>query len=883
MFRVAFKDLMARKRRLVTTGLAVMLGIAFLTGTQVLSTVLKDSIDSLMSDIYDGYDAVVRSPKVQDLGFGQELRAAVDAEAVDRVADVADVRVAEGVIEAVAVQLIGSDGKVVGSDFGPPTIVVNLLSDDLDAARIVDGREPESDDEMVMDFSTAEQSGFDIGEQVPILGPEGREEFTLVGTAGIGEDGGRTSGARVLGFTTPVAQRLAQIPGEFTYVAAAAVEGVSEDELVARIAEAVPELQVVTGETFTRESSDSIAQFVDILSIFVSVFGYVALFVACFIIYNTFSILVAQRTRETALLRAVGAKRRQVLLATLAEAAIVGLIASLAGLVGGALLATLLKTAVSQVFSVEPGIPAVPASAIILAFMVGLVVTVASAVIPALRSSKVPPVAAMSEVAIDHSGVSRSRVVWGTAFTVVGIALFALGLTDTGPNPLLEFGIGAALILIAVAVVLAPLIAAPISRALARPFGSRSITARLAGENAARNPRRTAATAAALTIGVTLVTLIAIVASSVRTSVDSAVKELVQADLVVATSSFSFGAGIPTGTTEQVAELDHVEVASAVRFAPVRLLDDFGKARAAEDDTPAAELPAGAVDDAPDGQDDFALGIDPATFFTIANAGEMDGSPDDLEAGTLAVLARTAEERGWEIGDRIPLYFAQTGIQELEVVLTFEKDVGQGISYLMPTETIASNSLPTFNYDFAIYIQTTDDATPDQTAELRDELDAMFDDSPTIEVQDLQEYADAQTAPLDTFLAIVYGLLGLAVIIALIGIANTLSLSVLERTRELGLLRAVGMSRKQLRQTIVRESVIIAVLGTVIGLVIGIVFSIALSVVIAADEPDLFRFHLPVRDLVIITVVAALAGVLAALLPAWRASRLDVLDAVSSV
>ncbi len=885
MFQVALKDLMARKRRLVTTGLAVVLGIAFLTGTRVLSTVLEDSIDSLISDVYEGMDAVVRSPEVQDLGFGQEVRAPVAANAVERVAEVDGVRVARGVVEAPSVQLIGSDGKVVGSNFGPPTLVYNWLDDErLQPGVLTEGREPRTEDEVALDFATAESGGYEVGDTVTVSAPEGPETFELVGLMGLGEDGSRSSGARVLVFVTPVAQRLAQMPDQFNFIAAAAEDGVGDDELAERLGEALPQLQTVTGTAFTEESSEAIAQFVNVLSTFVSVFGYIALFVAAFIIYNTFSILVAQRTRETALLRAIGAGRRQVLVATILEAALVGLIASLLGLALGVVLATGLKAAVGRLFTVEPGVPSLPAAAIVTALVVGVGVTVLSAVVPAWRSSKVPPVAAMSEVSIDRSRVSRARLVWGTIFLVVGIALFTLGVTDTGPNPLAEFGAGAALVLIAVAVVLGPLIASPVSRFLARPFGRRGrVTSRLAGENAARNPKRTAATAAALTIGVTLVTLIAVVANSVKTSVDAAVNERFDADFVVAADVTSFSVGVPKGAEEQIRELPNVELTSAVRFSFFRLLDEFGKQKAAE--RPAEEptnLPAGAPDEAPEGQDDFALGIDPATFFEVIDSGELTGSPEDMGPDTIATRAAVAEERGWEIGDRIPVYFAATGEQELELVLTFEEDAGQG-SYLVPAETLQRNGLPFFDFDVAVYIQADDRATDAELAELRSQLEDIVAGSPSVQVQDLEEYAEAQTGPLDTILAVIYGLLGLAVVIALIGIANTLTLSVLERTRELGLLRAVGMSRRQLRRTIMGESTIIAVFGTLMGLVIGIVFSIALSVVIAAEDPGLFRYALPYGQLVVITVVAAIAGVLAAVLPARRAAKLDVLDAIASV
>ena len=879
MFRVALKDILARKRRLITTGLAIVLGIAFLTGTQVLSTVLKDSIESLIGDVYDGVDTVVRSPDVQDLGFGQQLRTPVPASLAAQVGEISGVAVAEGVVEATTAQLIGTNDKIIGSSFGPPTLVYNWLdAPQLMRGVLTDGRAPESDDEIVLDFTSADEGGYSLGDPVKISTQAGTEEFALVGLVGLGEDGTRSSGAKVLTFTTPTAQRLAALPDEFSYVVVAGQDGLDETELANAVAGALPGQQVLTGAEFTKENQESISQFVDILTTFVSVFGYIALFVACFIIYNTFSILVAQRSRETALLRAIGAKRRQVLLATVLEAFIVGLIASVLGLLSGIVLAIGLKSAVGNFFTVEPGVPSVPPTAIVTAFVVGVGVTVLSGLVPAWRSTKVPPIAALSEVAIDKSGVSRARIIFGTLFLILGISLLGWGLAG-GPQPLVLFGFGAVLFLVSVVVVLGPLIASPVSRALAWPLSrGGGITARLAGENAARNPRRTAATAAALTIGVTLVTLIAIMASSIKASVDSATNSAIKADFVISTSGFNFGTGIPTTVAADAEAIPGVKAASPVRFAPFRLTDAYGVKEAAASGG-SSTISLGAGDAAPPGQDDILLGIDPTSFFQVIDLGETTGTPADLGPGTIATPAKVARDRGWALGDKIPVYFAQTGAQELTLAMTFETNALQS-NYLIPLETFEANVLPFLNVDFLDYVLAEPGADLDS---VRSQLDDLLADSPAISVQNLTEYAEAQTAPFTTFLNIVYALLGLAVIIALIGIANTLSLSVLERTRELGLLRAVGMSRKQLRRTIIGESMIIAIFGTLMGLAIGLVFSFALSVVIAADTPDLFKYTLPITSLVVITVVAGIAGVVAALLPAWRASRLDVLKAVSSV
>ncbi|MFI5045077.1 MAG: FtsX-like permease family protein, partial [Acidimicrobiales bacterium] len=338
MFRVALKELLARKRRLVTTGIAITLGIAFLTGTQLLSGVLNDSIESLVTSVYDRYDAIVRSPQVQETGFGQPIRGPIASSVVTEVEAVPGVAAANGVIEAQSAQLMGKDGKTLGSGFGPPTIVSNAVEDSLlQVGTYTEGDRPSADNEIALDFATADKNGFTLGAEISVATQDGVEKFDLVGLNGLGDEGDRTSGSVVMTFTTPTAQRLARLTDQFSYIAVAGEPGVSQDTLAERIAVAVPAQQTLTGAEYIRETQDQIAQFVDILSTFVSVFGYIALIVAAFIIYNTFSIIVAQRSREIALLRAIGAKRRQVLSSTLVEATAIGLVASLIGLAVGLL------------------------------------------------------------------------------------------------------------------------------------------------------------------------------------------------------------------------------------------------------------------------------------------------------------------------------------------------------------------------------------------------------------------------------------------------------------------------------------------------------------------------------------------------------------------
>ncbi|MCP4436383.1 MAG: FtsX-like permease family protein [Actinomycetia bacterium] len=887
MLRVAFKELMARKRRLVTTGLAVILGIAFLTGTQILAGVLNESIDSLISDVYKGYDAVVRSPDVQEFPLG-ELRPPVDESVVEEARSADGVRAAYGIVEASTVALVGPDGKVINSGFGPPTLVFNWIDDPIRPGVLVDGEGPTQPDQLAMDFRTAEDNGWSIGDTVEVVGQDTQAEFELVGILGLGEEGDQFSGAKPLYFTEEVAQQLSGAPGQYSYVAAGAAEGVSQQELAESLADAAPDTQVLTGEEWTEENSEQVAQFVGILTTVVSVFGVIALVVAAFIIYNTFSIIVAQRTRETALLRAIGAKRRQVVVATLVEAVIIGLFASAIGLIGGSLLATAIKALTGTFVSVESGLAFPTGSTLVLAFVVGIGVTSVSAVIPAIRASRISPMAALAEVGIDRSGVSTPRKVWGSLLLFGGIVLAALGLTDSVDSPLYLVGAGLLFILVSVAVILGPLLARPASMALAWPLTrSGSVTGRLAAENAARNPRRTAVTAAALTVGVTLVVVIAVLANTVKASVTEEIESaLGDVDFIASAGNFS-NLGVPPGLVDGANSIDGVEETSPVRFSAVVLLDEEAKRKAAEDAT-TTTVPTedstrgefGVSDEVPDGESVFANGYEPSNFFDLIDMGDIEGDPTASPGSALVARAEVAEERGWEVGDTIPMYFASTGVQDITLVATYSDGLGPDDNYYLSNETIQANPLPNLDVIFAVYVSTEDD--DEVRATVKADLEEMVDSRPDVVIQDVEEFIESQTAPIDLFVTVLYGLLALAVIIALIGVANTLSLSVLERTREFGLLRAVGMSRRQLGWTVRTEAAIIAVFGTLLGMVIGILFAVALAFAISADDPGLLTLKLPWLQLVVITVAAALLGVLSAILPARRARRLEMLDAISS-
>lgn len=873
MVSLALRGAWARKRRLVATCLAVMLGTAFLTGTRVLSTVLSSSVDGLLADTYERYDAVLRSPNVQPLAFGQQVREPVEATTVSSVSRVGGVAEVEGVVESASAHLFGHRGGL--PNLRPPTLVLNWVGGALQQGQILRGRPPLTDHEIVLDHATAADVGYRIGRDVTVIGPEGRETFRLVGVYGVDPDGRRSGRAPSMFFTTRVAQRLSQIPGAFSYVAVAGGGGVVPDDLVERLAEQVPDLEVLTGVQFAEDQSGELAVFARALSAFVAAFGFIALFVACFVVNNTFSILAAQRTREYALLRTLGATRCQLLAATLIEATAVGAVASVAGLLAGFGLAVGLKSVVGRFFSVPPEPPSLPPAAVIVALAVGVTVAVVSAIGPAWRSSRVPPVAALVDVDTWCAKVSRVRIVWAVSVLAAGAALVALGLTRTGGSSLLAFGAGAVVALVAVSL-LAPLASAPLSRVLVGPFRPRrSVVARLVRQNASRHPRRTAAAAAALTVGVALVTLISVVAASLRSSVDDAVSNRLSADFVVRTSSFSTGIGVPPTRLAEIESSSHVEMLSTIRFGPVRVLTDGDGRGFVSPGAYSGGTPSGP----PPGEDGLAVGVDPGSFFDVVEPGAVDGDVGELGPGTFVAVRRVAERHEWSIGDPVRFYLGRSGVRELRLVATIEHNFGQA-GYVLSRSTYDANMLPAFAYDAVVFVRARGAATPAELSQLRADLKGAVRGFPNLAVEDIDEYVESRSAPLDAFLGVVYALLSLAVIIALTGISNTLSLSLAERRREMGLLRAVGMSRVQLRRVVLGESAIIAALGTLLGLAAGLLLSFALVRLVATGSAGVIGFEPPAFQLALVAAAAMLAGLLAGVVPARSAARLQILDAV---
>ncbi|HVE63642.1 MAG TPA: FtsX-like permease family protein [Mycobacteriales bacterium] len=847
MLRITLASLRGHLRRLLSTSLAVLIGVAFLAGTLVLTDTIERTFNALFADVNAGTDAYVR--RVADFRSDFGARPRVETALIATVAAVDGVRTAEGTLQGYT-QIVGADGEALGNPGqGAPTFGGNWQRDPaLNPFRLVEGRAPRAANEVVIDKRSADLGKLDVGDRTRVLALGPPYDVTVVGIARFGAADSPLGASYAL-FTDEVAQRLTGEPGRYDAVVAVADESVSEKELQRRISAVTPAgVEVLTGADITAEDQNEVAGFLTFFSAFLLTFAGIALFVSCFIIYNTFSILVAQRTREMALLRALGATQRQVLWSLIAESAVVGLVASVLGLLAGIGVSSLLKGLLAALgIDIPAGGTVVTRSTVVVSLVTGLVVTMVSAYLPARRGARVAPIAALRDLSVEGAAGSRRRVVLGTVLTAIGASLLIAGLAAVSDRPVVLVGIGAAAIFLGVAV-LGPVIARPVSRVLGAPLPRiQGVAGTLARENAMRNPRRTAATASALMIGVALVGFITIFASSIKASITDSIDKAFRGDFVADSALFGFG-GLSPDFAARLNNIPEVAVATGLRLGFVQV----------------------------DGADSALLAIDPKTYPQVVDLEVAKGSLAELGTDGVAVSESKAKDEGLAIGDPLRLTFAESGPADFVVRAIYAAgDVTAPADHVV---SIAAYALRVpAQFDLQVFINIADGVRVDIA---RAAIERVLADFPNAELQDQTEFKEAQGAQINQILNLIYALLGLAVIIALLGIANTLSLSVFERTRELGLLRAVGMTRRQVRRTVRGESVIIALLGTALGLAIGLFFGWAL--VQALREDGLTTFRVPVGQLALVTVIAALAGVVAAVRPARRAARLDVLAAIAT-
>jgi putative ABC transport system permease protein len=847
MFRLTIKGLLAHKFRLLATALAVTLGVAFMAGTLVLTDTIGKTFDDLFADVYEGTDAVAREQSAfENPESGMDQRGRVDESLVGTVSNVQGVAVAEGIIQGYT-RLVDKDGDPMGDpEMGAPTLGGNWNeSEDLNPFRIFAGRPPRSDGEVVIDKNSADDGGFKVGDTITVLVQGPPQQMEISGIAKFG-DADSPGGASYALFDTRTAQRLVAEPGTFDNVSAVAEDGVSQQELANRIDQVLPSgTEVLTGSQITDESQNDIEENLSFFNIFLLIFAVVALLVGSFIIFNTFSITVAQRTRENALLRAVGASRRQVLNSVLVEALLIGFFASLIGLLAGVAVAAGLK-ALLEGFGIDipAGSVVITPQTVIISLVVGVLITLIAALSPARKAGKVPPVAAMRDVAVGSTGYgSKVRIAVGVVVLGLGVVSMLSGLFGGGSGALPLIGLGVLFVFFGVSV-LGRTVAMPLSRFIGWPLPRlRGITGSLSRENAMRNPKRTAATASALMIGVGLVGFITILAASTRTSIDASIDDAFTGDFVIDSGAFGAG-GLDPDLTTKINGLPEVEGATGVRAGAALV----------------------------NGDADQVLGVDPDTAFDIVDVQPLEGDTSALDANSIGVFEDKADDDNLQVGDTVPVVFKDTGEQELTVALIYGEDQPSG-NYLLGLDAYEANFAD--QYDTFIFVSKADGVS-EQAALTAVEGAAAA--NPDADVQDRAGFKEEQTKFVDQLLGLVYALLALAIVIALLGIANTLALSILERTRELGLLRSVGMTRSQLRSTVRWESVIIALQGTLLGLGIGVFFGWAL--VAALKDEGVDQLDIPFGTLAVVVLLAGFAGVIAAILPARRAAKLDVLKAI---
>ena len=832
--------------RALTTTFAVVIGVAFVAGSYILTDTIFAAFDEIFNESLSGTSVVItaQNPVEQENGEIPTISAAL----LPRVQGTPGVKLAAGAIFTPG-GFFDSQGEKIGNKVAPK-FISSGLPDELESLNYIDGHRPHGPTEASIDKAAAESSDLELGERIKIIGQGSARSFRLVGFTRLGS--ASFGGASIAQVTLPVAQRLTHKVGRFDQISVAAAGGVSAKTLKRQIeGEMPPGVRVETAQEKADRGSEEIRDNLSFLQTFLLVFGFIAVFVGSFLIFNTFSITVAQRVTEFGMLRTLGASRRQILRSVVAEAFVIGLLGAIVGIGGGFLIALLLN-ALLKLFEIDlPTTGLVMESrTIVVSLLVGVVVTALSSIVPAVRSTRVPPIAAMHAF---RPPATRRRQLISAALSVLlgaaGLGILLIGLFgDASAGTAAGLMGGGAVVIVFAVSLFSPRLVPPLATIAGWPLERlRRLTGRLARENAQRNPSRTAVTAAALMIGLALVAFVTVFAAGLKSSVAQIVDENFAGGLVIQNSDgFS---PIPNGTAVAAGKIPGVERVATIRGAQAKLLPGG----------------AGATVSAPSPNIEKAVNIE-----------WKQGGPATLRrlSSTQAIVSDSfASDHDLKPGDSFRLLSQTRKRPEFEVAGTFSAKAGVFGSVMITQKALASEFDQTQNLiDFVIPAPGADPAT------VQELLTAVIEFGfPVAEVMNQQELKENREEQVNQLVNLVYALLGLAIVISLFGIANTLALSIHERTRELGMLRAIGMSRRQVRTMIRYESVITALIGAILGMVLGITFA-ALIAQPLKDEG--FTLSYPVGSLIVLLVLAALAGVIAAIPPARRASRLNVLESL---
>ena len=846
MPRASWKSLMARKLRLFMSAFAIILGVAFVAGSFVFTDTLGRSFDSIMNGSVG--DVVVR-PVSGEVDLEQQPSSeTLPGSLVKELTGVEGAARVDGNITNFGTFVVGKNGKLIGG-FGPPGLGLNYndgpAAKGLQPLTLDSGRWPTAAGEVVLDSKTADKAGYLIGERVNIVssGAQPRIQARLVGIATM--DGG-LAGASLSIFETAQARALF-MEGKDTYndIWVTAAPGTSQQELRDAVAAKLPKgVEAVTGDAAAKAAASDIQEALGFITTFLLIFAGVALVVGSFLIVNTFSILVAQRSRELALFRALGSTRRQVGRSVLFEAGVIGLLGSIVGLGLGIVLAMGIRVLFGR-FGLDLSGQSliITPRTVIVSLVVGLLVTLVAAYLPARKAGKVPPVAAMRDDAVLAESGMRGRILVGGLLTVVGAGLLLTGLFADIPKATYWVGGGILGVVLGVALI-SPLVGRPVIAGIGwiwrKLFGAVGL---MAEQNAQRNPRRTAATASALMIGVTLVSMMAVFGASAKASIDRSIEKEFVADYVV---SSVVGTPFSTEVTKELAAVPGVKEVAAFRWDALKVK----------------------------GQNRGVIGIDPSHISVLGPTPMVTGRLADLTPTTVSVSQERATADQLTVGSTLDL--TRAGVTK-----PFTVGAIHGESALLSSDYLLSlpalESLGGPKTDSFLFITREPGTVP---AMVGRDLDRAIADLPVVTVKDQGEFADEQRTQINQMLYLIYALLGLAVIIAILGIINTLALSVIERTREIGLLRAVGLSRRQLKRMLRLESIVIALLGAALGIGLGVVFGIALQRSLSDDGIDVLAIPWP--QLGLFVGMAGLVGVLASWWPGWRAAKLDILRAVTT-
>ncbi|MFF3366191.1 ABC transporter permease [Streptomyces misionensis] len=841
MFRTALRNVLAHKARLLMTVLAVMLGVAFVSGTLVFTNTVSDAFQNSSAKGFDQVDVAVQ-PQYQDskgdkVGKTPDLTQAM----LDTAGKVPGAASATGVVGGFTA-VADKHGKLVGGDW--QSRGGNYWGAKDARYPLIAGHAPHGRNEVLLDSKSAERAGYQVGDTVrlsvdgPVLTPTVAGIFTT-------DDGNVTAGGSLALFDTPTAQALFGKNGTYDEIDVKAKPGTGQATLKAQLDRALPAHQVktTTGKKLADDQAKAIADGMSSMKTGLLVFAGIALFVGTFIIANTFTMLVAQRTKELALLRAVGASRRQVTRSVLIEAFVVGAVAGVAGLLAGIGIGAGLRALVGSFGGSMPDGPLVISpGTVAAALVVGVVITMLAAWLPARRAAKIPPVAAMNSVhakATTKSLVLRNTI--GALFTAAGVTVILAATTMDGDSGQAPMGFGAVLLIIGV-FVLTPLLSRPLIAAAAPLMRAFGIAGKLARQNSVRNPRRTAATASALMIGLTLITGMTVMAGSLQHAIDKMAASAIRADYVV---SMANGSPLSPDVAKKLAATDGVTASSPLRNAESRI----------------------------DSKTEFLTGVDGASIAKLTDL-KVDQGSFTVSGTRIVVDKERAKEYGWTPGSRLTAHFEDGKAQRLTVAGIYDgNDMIRGI---MLDDAVLTPHL-SHPVDMQVMVKTADGAS---TA-TKDRLAKALGTNPAIKIQDKKDLSNDIAQVFTLMLNMVYGLLGMAVIVAVLGVVNTLAMSVFERSQEIGMLRAIGLDRRGIKRMVRLESLVISLFGGVLGLGLGVFFGWAAGRLVGTRMPT-YELVLPWGRLVVFLVLAGVVGVLAALWPARRAARLNVLAAIKA-